>query len=132
MATAATIGGWTFSSGGTAIEEVLSVSGLGKTNDTIEVTNFDSDAGTKEYIAGLADGAEITVECNYIAAGAGQLAARAAVNAGTNVEVVMTYSTSTEIFTFQASPQSWSVSPSTTDQNRCEFVYKISGDIVVT
>lgn len=132
MATAATIAGWTITADAVAIEEVLSVSGLGKTNDTIEVTNFDSPAGTKEYIAGLADGAEITVECNYIAAGAGQLAARASVDAGSNVAIVMTYAATTEIFTFQAAAQGWSISPSTSDQNRCEFVFKISGDITVT
>ena len=132
MATAANIGLWSVTSGGTAIEEVLSISGLGKTNDTIEVTNFDSDAGTKEYISGLADGAEISLECNYLPTGTGQLAARAAVDAGTNVEVVITHASTVEIFTFQAAPQAWSISPSHSDQNRCEFVYKISGDITVT
>lgn len=130
--TAATIGGWTVSLAGTEIEEVLSMSGLGKTRDQIEVTSFDTTAGTKEYIGGLADGAEITIEANYVATGTGQLAARAAVNTGTNVEMVATYGTTTEVFTYQVTPLAWSLSPSTTDQNRCEFQYKISGDIVVT
>jgi hypothetical protein len=47
-----------------SIPEVVSLSGLGKTNPLVDVTSFDSAA--REYIAGLADGTEITMECNYL------------------------------------------------------------------
>ena len=71
--TSATISNWQFEVGTadspqvlTSIEEVYSVSGVGKQNELIDVTNFDSPTGTKEFIAGLAEGSEITVEANYI------------------------------------------------------------------
>lgn len=132
MATAATIGKWALTIDATALEEILSVSGLGKSNDIIEVTNFDSPAGTKEYIPGLADGSEISIECNYIDDAAGQIALQSAVNAGSNVAVVMTYDTTAKTYTFNAAAQGWTISPSTTDQNRIEFTLKVSGDISVT
>ena len=132
MATLATIGKWAVTIDAAALEEVISVSGLGKTNDTIEVTNFDSDPGTKEYIPGLAEGAEVNIECNYIPAAAGQVALIAAVNAGSNVAVVLTYDTNVKTYTFQAAATSWSVVPSATEQNRIEFTVKISGDITIT
>ena len=132
MATAATVGKWAITIDATALEEVLSVSGMGKTNDTIEVTNFDSPAGTKEYIPGLAEGSEISIDCNYLSAGTGQLALQTAVDAGSNVAVVMTYDTTAATFTFTASAVGWTIAPSTNDQNRIEFALKVSGDITIT
>lgn len=35
------------------------------TQDYIEVTNLDSTSGFREYIAGLKDGGELGLECNY-------------------------------------------------------------------
>ncbi len=132
MATAATIGKWTVSTDAANLEEVLSVSGLGKTNDTIEVTNFDSPAGTKEYIPGLADGSEISVECNYIDTATAQAALIASVDAGSSVAVIMTYDATAAVYTFTAAAQSWNIVPSTSDQNRIEFSMKVSGDITIT
>lgn len=128
----ASISGWSLTVDATPLEEILSVSGLGKSNDILDVTNFDSPAGTKEYIAGLADGAEMTVECNFIAAAAGQVALQAAVDAGASVDVVMTYTTTTQVYTFTAAAQGWTISPSISDQNRIEFTLKVSGEIVIT
>src|ERR1700746_867534 len=48
----------------TRICEIFSISGLGETNALVETTTFCS-GGKREYIPGLADGAEITVEANY-------------------------------------------------------------------
>ncbi len=70
MATQAFKGGFKFSiaktagDGGTAdaeLEEVKDFSGFGRTNPLVDTTSFGS--GSKEYIAGLSDGSEITVTC---------------------------------------------------------------------
>lgn len=132
MATAANIGKWALTVDAVALEEILSVSGMGQSNDVIEVTNFDSPANTKEYIPGLADGSEISIECNYLPAGTGQLALQASVDAGDSVAVVMTYDTTTATYTFAAAAQGWTINPSISDQNRIEFTLKISGDIAIT
>ena len=132
MATAATIAKWAITTDAAPLEEVLDVSGLGKSNDTIDVTNFDSPAGTKEYIPGLADGSEITIECNYVAAATGQVALVASIDAGSSVAVVMAYATSAATYTFSAAAQGWTISPSTSEQNKISFVLKVSGDITIT
>lgn len=45
--------------------EVTGIGGLGETNELIDVTTTCS-GGTREYIGGLADGSEITVDANLI------------------------------------------------------------------
>jgi hypothetical protein len=115
----------------TAVEEVFSISGLGKTNNLVDVTNFDSPEGTMEYIAGLADGQEITVECNHIPAATQQTAMKSAVNTGTNRTFRVSYigSSPNVIYNFEGVPLSWVVGPSATERNTITFTVKISGDI---
>jgi hypothetical protein len=138
MATQANIGRWKFYLASaaspmvfTAVEEVFNISGLGKTNNLVDVTNFDSPTGTMEYIAGLADGQEITVECNYIPGATQQEAMIAAVNTQANRTFRVSYlgSSPEEHFTFDGVPLSWVVTPSPTERNTIAFTVKISGDI---
>jgi hypothetical protein len=144
MTTAANISGWKFYLGSTAspqvlaaIEEVYSVTNVGRTNQLVEVTNFDSPVGTKEYIAGLAEGDEITVECNYIPKAATapvQLVAMVAVEAGSTRLCRLEYTISSPIkrFSFSAVCLSYSVVPSPTERNALRFGFKISGAITRT
>jgi hypothetical protein len=138
MTTLANIGRWKFRLGSTAspivyadLEEVFSISGLGKTNNLVDVTNFDSDVGTMEYIAGLSDGQEVTIECNYIPGATNQTAMIAAVDAQVNRAFQIAYvgSSPNEFFNFQGVPLGWVVTPSPTEQNTIAFTVKISGDI---
>lgn len=112
------------------VEEVLSISGFGKNNELIDVTNFDSGL-VKEYIAGLADGAEITVEANYYQAATQQQALITAVNAGStrNFQLLNNVPSPAETFSFAAVCLSWNIEPSPTEQNRVSFTLKITGDI---
>lgn len=139
--TAANISNWKFYLGTaaspqvlTAIEEVRTVSNVGKTNSLVEVTNFDSPTGTREYIAGLADGDEITVECNYIPGATMQAAAMLAVDNGDTRLARLSYmATSPEKrFSFQAVCLGYSVAPSPTEVNSLTFTFKISGQVTRT
>ena len=49
-------------SGGTAIAEVTSISGPNITTETIDVTSHDSDNTYREYISGMYEGGEISIE----------------------------------------------------------------------
>jgi len=141
MTTRANISRWKFRLGDTSsppdyndVEEVYSISGLGKTNNLVDVTSFDSPTGTMEYIAGLADGTEITVECRRIPNESPpneQQNMIAAVNAGLNraFEIAYTAVSPEETFDFQGVPLSWTLVPSTTDANSIQFTVKISGEI---
>lgn len=127
--TSATIGKWEISHAGTSIEEVLSVSGLGRTNQLLDVTNFDSPAGSMEYIAGLADGDEVTIECNYLSAAPGQGGLRDDVDAGDSASFKLTYNNAVT-FTFTAACIGYTIIPSVTEQNKVSYTIKISGNIV--
>jgi len=116
-----------------AIPEVNSFDGLGKTNPLVDVTSFDSTA--REYIAGLADGVEITMECNYLPGNTQQDLLAASVDSGVNffLQVVVTDATVSpnvgDTFTFEVVPISWVVGPSYDDKNTRNFSFKITGDI---
>jgi hypothetical protein len=116
------------------IEEAFSISGVGKTRELVDVTSFDSN-GNREFIGGLADGQEITVECNYVPAATVQAAMIAAVEAGLNrnFQVVdETAGSPVKTYAFTASPLSWVINPSVDSRNTITFTVKISGDITVT
>ena len=114
-----------------AIEEVMSISGVGVNNELIDVTNFDSPANSKEYIAGLADGAEIQIEANFVQGATQQTALKAAVAAGDtlNFQVAYTGVSPEETWSFAAVCLGWELVPSPTEQNKIQFTLKISGSI---
>ena len=136
--TAAFTGGLTFKTDSVlaatfvTLPEVNSVSGIGKTNETIDVTNFDS-SGSKEYIAGLADGTEISVDCNLIAGDVQQLSVIGEVDSGTNfdIEFTITDGTTPKVYSFTVAPVSWTINPAVGDKHTLSFTLKISGAITV-
>lgn len=116
----------------TTLGEVLSASGVGVTNSQIDVTNTDS-GNVKEYIAGMADGSEITVECNALHGNTQQTAAIGKVDAGANanVELVMSNTTGSPVttitITMTVTMLSWTFTPGIDDKNGISFTMKISG-----
>ena len=115
----------------TDIEEVLSVTGVGKTNELIEVTNFDSPSSTKEFIAGLAEGSEVTVECNFKSSSTVQAALITHVDGGLtkNFKLYHTNTSPNESWQFDAVCLGWQIVPWPTEQNKIQFTLKITGDI---
>lgn len=111
------------------IPEINSFSGIGKTNPLVDVTNFDS-AG-REYIAGLADGKEVTMECNYLPGDTVQIALETAVDNGSNVffEVIFNDGTTTETYEFEVTALEWEIGPQFDEKNTRNFTFKISGGI---
>ena len=128
MATQADIGKWSFSIDATEITEILSISSVGTSNSLIDVTSFSSDPGTLEYIAGLADGSEVSLECNRVPADPGQVAMIAGVRTQTTNAFILTYDASTT-YTFQGVCMSEEVAPSHSEQNKVSFSIKITGAI---
>lgn len=64
--------------------EVISLSGPSQSRDTIDLTSHDSPDDFKEYVAGIIDGGEITVEGNFIKGDAlGQINFHTDMQAGT-------------------------------------------------
>lgn len=116
------------------IENVKSVSGVSLTNPLVDVTNYQSTV--KEYIGGLPDGAEITVEMSRThAASSIQDKVKTDVGNKTNgtYRLTMIDSTSspnlTQTYTFTLVPLSWTITPNIEDANMIAFSFKISGSI---
>lgn len=141
MTTNAFIGGLTVKLGDaaspevfTAIEEVIDFPDMGESNELVDATHFGSN-GSKEYIAGLSDGDEITIRCNLLNTGnTQQVAMRTAVKAKAtrNFEVVLTDGTNAETYAFAATLLSWKAGPTIDDRNTMDFTAKISGAITIT
>ena len=116
----------------TRICQVFDISGLGETNALVEATTMCS-AGSREYIGGLADGAEITIEGNY-EQGDTDLAAMIAdqkAKTAKNYQIVVEQNSPSETFSFSAIPLSWTLNPSSDDRNTISFTFKVSGAITI-
>lgn len=113
----------------TKVAEVLSISPFGRTNPLLPVTNFDS-GGSQEYIAGLADGDEVTLEVNFIGGNTSQQDFAKKVRVGTNfnIQIVYTGASPNLVFASAVTPIRGAVAPSATEQNRRLFAVKLSGD----
>lgn len=62
--------GGTSAASGTIIAQVTNISGPGLSADTIDVTSHDSTSGYREFLQGLKDGGEVTLDLNFDPAGA--------------------------------------------------------------
>lgn len=115
----------------TAVGEVYNVSGVGVTKEQIKVSSFDS-VDNHEYIAAfLADGSEITVDCNLVLSEAQQTEMLSKVDNSENgnVRFTMTNGTATITFEFNAAFLGYVVTPSLEDRHTLSFTLKISGAI---
>jgi hypothetical protein len=117
----------------TEVPEVISVSGLGQLNELIDATHFSS-GGVREYISGLADGVEFTVECNFVPNSTQQEAIIAGVvaKADGNFQLVCTGSSPNVTLTFLAVYLGWTINPSVDNRNTVSFTFKISGPVTIT
>lgn len=120
-----------------AIEEVFGLGGLGTTKPLIDVSSHDSDA--REYISGLGDGSELSIECNRVhTAGNNQDSVITDVEAGANVnmQIILTDESVspnlTKTYTFAVTPIGWVVTPSYDDKHTLTLTMKISGAITIT
>lgn len=116
---------------------VFSISGLGTTNDLVDATTFCS-GGSKEYIAGLADGAQVTLGCNFRADGSDEEQTQKSMIDDVDARAIRTFELTAdgdldgvdnERFSFQAVCVGWNLAPSPTAKNAINYVIKISGPI---
>jgi hypothetical protein len=137
MTTEAFVGEWFVYRGDGASPEVFSkicnvtdLGGLGAQNALVEATNTCSD-GSKEYIPGLADGAEFTLTTNYHMSDEVRGAMMDDVDnkATRHFQVRFENGSPTETYAFSVACLGWELQPSLTDPNRVVFTFKISGAI---
>ena len=115
------------------IEEVTDLGGLGVTNGLIDVTNHDSTA--MEYIAGLADGSDLSIECNRIQTASNvqdDVIAQIIAGSTDNYEITLTDGSNAVVYTFAAVGISYSVTPAVNDKATLSLGLKISGSITIS
>lgn len=125
----------------TRVCQLFGISGLGETNALIDATTFCSD-GSAEYIGGLKDGAEMTLELNYEtvlpdAAVIDEMIRDVKNRATRSFELrahgdIDNPATVLQTFHLDALALSWTLNPSPTAKNAISFGCKITGDVDVT
>lgn len=115
----------------TTIGGVTSFSGIDGEATEIDITSLTSTA--KEYLVGLTDPGNMTLEVNYDPDDAQQTAVRTALDAGTlkNFEITLTDTTPT-VITFSAYVKSFSISGGVDDKMNGSISLRISGSVTFT
>lgn len=117
--------------------QVYNYSGFGQSNEQTEVTTFCS-AGSKEYVGGLADGSEFSLDLNFetyqwASGPIEEMIADVEARAVRNFQLVADDGTNPAVtFHFAASCMSWELAPSIDSKNSVKFGLKISGAITRT
>jgi len=112
------------------VPKMNSLDGLGQSAPEIDVTTWESAA--REYIAGKAEGDEITLNMNQLLGDTiqDQLLADAKNKTTRAFEFDVTNQTLTRTYTFEVALKTWKVVPGGTDEKHTvEITGKISGDI---
>ena len=73
------------------IGEITNIGGLSLSLDAIDVTNHGSTSAYREFVAGLIEPGEVTIEGNHIPADAGQVAILTHMEARTKRALLITY-----------------------------------------
>lgn len=119
---------------GTQIPEVVNCSGPNMSADAIEVTQLLSPGACKEFIKGLLDNGEVTLELNYLPGNTnqqvllGDLQATAQSEAEQVWTIVFTDSGS-ETFTFNAFPTALTPGAPVGDKLAASCTLKITGEL---
>ena len=92
--------GATFKLGSTTVAEVTSISGIDLTADSIDVTTHGSTSRYREFIQGLRDGGEISIEGNYTTASSSLIVTQ--LNTSATVTAVITLPTTPSSTAFTA------------------------------
>lgn len=110
----------------TEIGEVVSFSGFDGAAAEIDVTHLTSTA--KEFLMGLQDFGQFTMDCNYLDSDAGQVLLRAAKSSRAVQDLKITFS-DTSTATFQGYVLSASISGGVDAKVDTSFVIRITGPV---
>tara|TARA_R110002126_G_scaffold210134_1_gene356710 strand:- start:663 stop:1091 length:429 start_codon:yes stop_codon:yes gene_type:complete len=136
MSTAATIGHGTVfrrsddgTSGGTmeAVAEVNNISGPGLSRDTVDVTDMDSPEKWREFIGGLKDAGEVSLEVNFVPDSAVVTNWLADINTDTNGYYDITWLTGPTTWAFSAIMTGFEAGTPMDDKMSGTITYKLSG-----
>lgn len=110
------------------IAEITDLGDVGITRPEIDVTNHDSSGNAEEFIAGLIQGGEFTVNCNLIAGDtSGQIAAIASCLAGTTGSYIIRHANSTHsTYQFYGYVKSYRIKSETKGTIKATLTFKVA------
>lgn len=121
--------GTTLTRDGNAIAEITNLGGPSLAADSLDVTSHDSSNGYREFIQGLRDGGELSIEGNFYPGDSnGQAGLLTDFNAGTVQSFVMTFPASTgTTWTFSAIVTAFETTAPVDDKMGFSATLKITG-----
>jgi len=120
--------GSTFTWNSVLISETNVVGDVDQTSDDIEVTHYTSDDGFKEFIQGLRDAGEVTIEGNFLSGDSGQASLLADYYTGVTRTGLITYpNTDASTWTFTAYVKSFAPSTPIGDKIGFTATVRITG-----
>ena len=120
--------GTTLKKGATAIAELTNIGGPSLSAATIEATSHDSDDGYREFLQGLRDGGDISIEGNFIPGNAGQVALTTDLNDGSLDAYTITFpAVMATTWTFNAIVTAFECSAPFDDKASFTATLKVSG-----
>lgn len=123
--------GTKFSIGGTDVAELTNIGGVSMSKDTIDATSHDSEDGFREFLGGLKDGGEVSLEGNFINE-TGQAALVTNFNGDTAAVCVITFPVTPAItWTFDGLVTSFETSAPMEGQLGFSATIKVSGKPVL-
>ena len=124
--------GTTLKKGVTAIAELTNIGGPSLSAATIDATSHDSADGYREFLQGLRDGGEISIEGNFIPGNAGQVAIVTDLNDGSLDEYTITFpAVMATTWTFDAIVTAFESSSPFDDKASFTATLKVSGKPVL-
>jgi len=114
----------------TPIAEIFAITGPGHTRSTVDVTNFDSPNGYREFIAGLRDGGTVQLSMNFTREGYDLMKADFESDDLQNYEIVLPDVEETS-FEFAGLVTELPLTVSMDDKISVEVTIKVSGEVVV-
>lgn len=112
------------------VEEVNNISGPDGKAKLIETTHLKSVG--KEYLSGLADWGQISLDCNFASSNTYQMALRtmyATQAPATTFRIKVPDGANYHVFTFQAVVMSWSIDLKTDDKAGLKITLQVSGGV---
>jgi len=124
--------GTLFKKGSTTQAEITAINDAGPEADMLDVTSLDSASGTREFIAGLINSGEFSVELNFVVANATHATMQSDLKAGTSGTYSIVWTGAAETWTFTALVKSFKVGGAVGDKLTGNAAFQISGVITVS
>lgn len=124
--------GTLFKQGSTTIAEVKSIGDVGPEAEMIDVTNFDSASGIREFIPGLIDTGSLQIEMNFLPGNSTQQGLRTNLTGRTSATYSIVWTDTGETWSFSAYVESFKAKGAVAESLGATVTFKLTGAITVS